>query len=167
MRSAITRRRREVHGVDLSEDMLRRAQEKVDKRGFDHVKRLQVMDVTSSNFPDETFDAVTAQFLITLVPEPEKALTEFARVLRPGGEIVLVNHFGQPSGRSPSSRSWPPRSPRRSAGAPTSRHRADRILGADRSDGGRGIEVALPRRLLQADAASKAVLTPRPGGSLP
>ena len=88
----------EVYGVDLSEDMLRRAQEKVDRRGLMHVKSLQVMDVTRLSFPDEMFDAVTAQFIITLVPEPETALSEFARVLRPGGEIVLANHFGQPSG---------------------------------------------------------------------
>jgi phosphatidylethanolamine/phosphatidyl-N-methylethanolamine N-methyltransferase len=88
----------ELHGVDLSEDMLRRAQDKVHKRGLSHVKSLQVMDVTRLGFPDEMFDAVTAQFLITLVPEPEKALDEFARVLKPGGEIILVNHFGQASG---------------------------------------------------------------------
>ena len=88
----------EVYGVDLSEDMLRRAQAKVDQRGFRHVKSLRVMDVTRLDFPDATFDAVTAQFLITLVPDPEAALTEFARVLRPGGEIVLANHFGQPEG---------------------------------------------------------------------
>jgi phosphatidylethanolamine/phosphatidyl-N-methylethanolamine N-methyltransferase len=88
----------EVYGVDLSEDMLRRAQMKVDQRGFKHVKTLQVMDVTRLGFPDATFDAVTAQFLITLVPDPESALDEFARVLRPGGEIILVNHFGQAAG---------------------------------------------------------------------
>lgn len=88
----------ELHGVDLSEDMLRRAQDKVTKRGLTHVKSLQVMDVTRLGFPDASFDAVTAQFLITLVPEPERALDEFARVLRPGGEIVLVNHFGQEDG---------------------------------------------------------------------
>jgi phosphatidylethanolamine/phosphatidyl-N-methylethanolamine N-methyltransferase len=88
----------EVYGVDLSEDMLRRAQEKVDKRGLTHVKSLQVMDVTRLGFPDEMFDAVTAQFIITLVPEPEVALSELARVLRPGGEIVLANHWGQPKG---------------------------------------------------------------------
>jgi len=88
----------EVYGVDLSEDMLRRAQDKVEKRGLSHVKSLQVMDVTRLGFPDETFDAVTAQFIITLVPEPEVALTEFARVLKPGGEIVLANHWGQPAG---------------------------------------------------------------------
>ena len=88
----------EVHGVDLSEAMLRRAKEKVDKRGLSHVKNLQVMDVTHLAFPDGMFDAVTAQFIITLVPDPETALTEFSRVLRPGGEIILANHFGQPSG---------------------------------------------------------------------
>ncbi len=88
----------EVYGVDLSEDMLRRAQAKVDKRGLSHVKSLQVMDVTHLTFPDGMFDAVTAQFIITLVPEPEKALDQFARVLRPGGEIILANHFGQPDG---------------------------------------------------------------------
>jgi phosphatidylethanolamine/phosphatidyl-N-methylethanolamine N-methyltransferase len=88
----------EVYGVDLSEDMLRRAQEKVDSRGLNHVKSLQVMDVTRLGFPDESFNAVTAQFLITLVPEPEAALGEFARVLKPGGEIILANHFGQPAG---------------------------------------------------------------------
>jgi phosphatidylethanolamine/phosphatidyl-N-methylethanolamine N-methyltransferase len=88
----------EVYGVDLSEDMLRRAQAKVDKRGLNHVKSLQVMDATHLGFPNEMFDAVTAQFIITLVPEPERALAEFARVLKPGGEIVLANHFGQPSG---------------------------------------------------------------------
>ena len=87
-----------VCGVDLSEDMLRRAQDKVEKKGLSHVKSLQVMDVTQLGFPDEMFDAVTAQFIITLVPDPEKALAEFARVLKPGGEIVLANHFGQPSG---------------------------------------------------------------------
>jgi len=88
----------EVYGVDLSEDMLRRAQDKVEKRGLTHVKSLQVMDVTQLGFPDDRFDAVTAQFIITLVPDPEKALSELARVLRPGGEIILANHFGQPSG---------------------------------------------------------------------
>jgi phosphatidylethanolamine/phosphatidyl-N-methylethanolamine N-methyltransferase len=88
----------EVHGIDLSADMLERARAKVARRGLRHVKSLDVMDATHLSFPDASFDAVTAQFLITLVPNPEKALDEMVRVLRPGGEIVLVNHFGQDAG---------------------------------------------------------------------
>jgi phosphatidylethanolamine/phosphatidyl-N-methylethanolamine N-methyltransferase len=88
----------ELYGVDLSEDMLRRARDKVAKRALTHVKSLQVMDVCRLGYADQTFDAVAAQFLITLVPSPEQALTEFARVLKPGGEIILVNHFGQADG---------------------------------------------------------------------
>ncbi|MEH3145034.1 MAG: class I SAM-dependent methyltransferase [Methylobacterium frigidaeris] len=88
----------EVYGVDLSEDMLRRARRKVLRRGLSHVKGLQVMDVCRLGYADASFDAVVAQFLITLVPDPEAALGEFLRVLRPGGEIVLANHFGQDGG---------------------------------------------------------------------
>lgn len=88
----------EVFGVDLSIDMLRRAGRKVSRRGLHHVKGLAVMDATRLGFPDAAFDAVAAQFLITLVPDPEAALDEMARVIRPGGEIVLVNHFGQDEG---------------------------------------------------------------------
>ena len=97
-RSATIRGDAEVYGVDLSEDMLQRAKAKVERNGLSHVKSLQVMDVCRLGFADESFDAVTAQFIITLVPDPEGALDEFARVLKPGGEIVLANHFGQPDG---------------------------------------------------------------------
>ena len=88
----------EVHGIDLSEDMLARARQKVARRGLRQVKSLEVMDACRLGFPDKCFDAVTAQFLITLVPDPGGALDEMERVLRPGGEIVLVNHFGQEEG---------------------------------------------------------------------
>ncbi|MFE1601902.1 class I SAM-dependent methyltransferase [Methylobacterium sp. ID0610] len=88
----------ELYGVDLSQDMLKRAAQKVRRRGLAHVKGLQVMDVCRLGYADATFDAVVAQFLITLVPDPEGALDEFLRVLRPGGEIVLANHFGQADG---------------------------------------------------------------------
>ena len=63
------------------------------------------MDACRLGFADARFDAVAAQLVITLVPEPERALDEFARVLKPGGEIVLVNHFGADAGRAPRSRS--------------------------------------------------------------
>ncbi|KQT84656.1 SAM-dependent methyltransferase [Methylobacterium sp. Leaf465] len=87
-----------VCGVDLSEDMLKRARAKVLRRGLRHVRGLQVMDVCRLGYADASFDAVVAQFLITLVPDPEAALSEFLRVVRPGGEIVLANHFGQDTG---------------------------------------------------------------------
>ncbi|KQT93280.1 SAM-dependent methyltransferase [Methylobacterium sp. Leaf469] len=87
-----------VCGVDLSEDMLKRARAKVLRRGLTHVRGLQVMDVCRLGYTDASFDAVVAQFLITLVPDPEGALSEFLRVVRPGGEIVLANHFGQTDG---------------------------------------------------------------------
>ena len=90
--------RSEVHGIDLSDSMLDRARQKVARRSLDQVKSLQVMDACHLTFPDASFDGVTAQFLITLVPHPEAAMDEMRRVLRPGGEIVLVNHFGQDQG---------------------------------------------------------------------
>ena len=48
--------------------------------------------------PDDSFDVVVAQYVITAVPHPEATLDEFARVLKPGGEIVLVNHIGAEEG---------------------------------------------------------------------
>ena len=65
---------------------------------LDHVEALAVMDAQHLGFPDDFFDAVVAQYVITAVPDPEAALDEFARVLKPGGEIILVNHIGAESG---------------------------------------------------------------------
>ncbi len=49
-------------------------------------------------FPDATFDVVSVPFVITLVPDPERALDEVARVLKPGGEIVIISRFGAERG---------------------------------------------------------------------
>src|SRR5262249_26238223 len=49
-------------------------------------------------FVDCAFDVVVAQYVITAVPHPEATLDEFARVVKPGGEIVLVNHIGAEAG---------------------------------------------------------------------
>ena len=56
------------------------------------------MDAKHLAFPDDAFDVIVAQYVITAVPDPEATLDEFARVLKPGGEIVLVNHIGAESG---------------------------------------------------------------------
>ena len=56
------------------------------------------MDAQRLGFRDCFFDVVVAQFVITAVPDPEATLDEFARVTRPGGEIILVNHLGAEAG---------------------------------------------------------------------
>jgi phosphatidylethanolamine/phosphatidyl-N-methylethanolamine N-methyltransferase len=82
-----------VLGADLSLDMLRVASRKVVSLGLTHVRGLMVMDACRLGFEAERFDAVTAQFVITLVPDPEQALAEMDRVLKPGGEIVISSRL--------------------------------------------------------------------------
>lgn len=89
-----------VVGADLSQDMLRVAQRKVDREGLAHVQGLTVMDACRLGFPDERFDVVTAQFMITLVPDAEQALAEMDRVLRPGGEIIVSSRLVEETGFS-------------------------------------------------------------------
>jgi len=85
-------------GIDISEPMLRKAQIRKRDLKLDNVEALSVMDVGHLGFPDAAFDAVVAQYVITAVPDPDAALDEFARVLKPGGEIILVNHISAEGG---------------------------------------------------------------------
>ena len=85
-------------GVDLSEPMLRKAQARVAEHKLSNVEALAVMDAERMALPDQSFDVVVAQFVITAVPNPEATLDEFARVIKPGGEIILVNHIGAEDG---------------------------------------------------------------------
>jgi phosphatidylethanolamine/phosphatidyl-N-methylethanolamine N-methyltransferase len=87
-----------ITGIDIAEPMLRKAQERVRALGLTNIDALSVMDATKLAFPDASFDVVVAQFVITAVPDPEGTLEEFARVVRPGGEIILVNHIGAERG---------------------------------------------------------------------
>ena len=87
-----------IVGVDYSEPMLRKAHERVAEHKLAHVDALAVMDARHLGFPDAFFDVVVAQYVITAVPDPEATLDEFARVTRPGGEIILVNHLGSEAG---------------------------------------------------------------------
>jgi len=91
-------RRVRLVGVDLSLPMLRKARTRVSAEALDHVDGLAVMDAKRLGFRDGVFDIVVAQYVITAVPDPEATLDEFARVVRPGGEIVLVNHIGAEAG---------------------------------------------------------------------
>jgi phosphatidylethanolamine/phosphatidyl-N-methylethanolamine N-methyltransferase len=85
-------------GIDLSGPMLRRAKARMRRHPLANVDMLAVMDAERLGFADAFFDVVVAQFVITAVPDPEAALDEFARVVKPGGEIVLVNHLGAETG---------------------------------------------------------------------
>ena len=87
-----------LHGVDISEPMLRKAQERVRALKLTNVETLAVMDAKSLAFADGAFDAVVAQYVITTVPDPEGTLDDFVRVLKSGGELILVNHIGAESG---------------------------------------------------------------------
>jgi phosphatidylethanolamine/phosphatidyl-N-methylethanolamine N-methyltransferase len=87
-----------IVGIDLCEPMLRRAQERVAELALQNVVRLEVMDAEHLAFADASFDVVVAHYVVSTVPNPEAALDEFARVLRPGGEIVLVNRVGAETG---------------------------------------------------------------------
>jgi phosphatidylethanolamine/phosphatidyl-N-methylethanolamine N-methyltransferase len=95
-----------ITGVDLSAPMLRKAKARVAEHRLTNVDGLAVMDAQHLGFQDAVFDVVVAQYVITAVPDPEATLNEFARVLRPGGEIVLVNHLGAESGMRSSFEQW-------------------------------------------------------------
>jgi phosphatidylethanolamine/phosphatidyl-N-methylethanolamine N-methyltransferase len=87
-----------VVGIDLAESMLRRAQQRVQRRRLRGVEGLCVMDATNLAFPDESFDAAIVPYVLTVVPRPHAMMDEVLRVLKRGGDIVLVNHFGAESG---------------------------------------------------------------------
>ncbi|MFO1150943.1 MAG: class I SAM-dependent methyltransferase [Alsobacter sp.] len=87
-----------VVGVDLSVPMLRRAARRVSEERLAHVAGLLAMDATRLAFPDGTFAAVVAPYVMTVVPDPARTLDELWRVTRRGGEIVLVNHVGAERG---------------------------------------------------------------------
>lgn len=87
-----------IVGIDISAPMLRKACARVAQHKLHNVDALAVMDAQHLALPDESFDVVVAQYVITTVPNPEATLDEFARVLRPGGEIVLINHIGAEAG---------------------------------------------------------------------
>lgn len=93
-------------GVDLSEPMLKRAQDRVIKEGLANVEGLIKMDAMNLAFPDASFDCTVAPYVLTVVPDPKATLDELARVTKPGGEIVLVNHIGADSGPIAAIEGW-------------------------------------------------------------
>ena len=82
----------DVLGIDLSEGMLEHAHRRVDEFKLSHVT-LQTMDAGNMQLPDDTFDIVMAAYVVTAVPDYRKVVNEMIRVCKPGGRIVMLNHF--------------------------------------------------------------------------
>jgi phosphatidylethanolamine/phosphatidyl-N-methylethanolamine N-methyltransferase len=87
-----------VTGIDISAPMLREARSRVERKGLAQVKGLQLMDAQALQFPDASFDVALAPYVMSVVPEPARALDEAWRILRPGGSLVIMNHFAAPRG---------------------------------------------------------------------
>ncbi|MGL5167246.1 MAG: class I SAM-dependent methyltransferase [Afipia sp.] len=83
----------EITGIDMSAPMLEKARAKMTSGKYPFVKAVHQMDAHHMTFEDSTFDCVVAQFVITLVANPEQVLSECHRVVKPGGRIILVNHL--------------------------------------------------------------------------
>ncbi len=79
-------------GIDLSDKMLEKAQAKVEELGLANVT-LKVMDAAAVDFGDNEFDRALATYVISAVPDPLGVLREMRRVVKPGGTIVILNHF--------------------------------------------------------------------------
>jgi len=87
-----------VTGIDLSTDMLELARKRVRKSKHSNVEALLEMDAMSLAFQDNHFDIVVAAYVLTVVPDPEKVIHELARVTKPGGTVLIVNHFSVEGG---------------------------------------------------------------------
>jgi phosphatidylethanolamine/phosphatidyl-N-methylethanolamine N-methyltransferase len=87
-----------IFGTDISEAMLQKAKKRVADLRLKNVEGLAVMDAEKLEFPDDSFDVVMAQYVVTAVPDPEAALDEFARVLRPGGELIILTRVSADAG---------------------------------------------------------------------
>jgi phosphatidylethanolamine/phosphatidyl-N-methylethanolamine N-methyltransferase len=92
------RREHQVHGIDISPHMLDRARKRVHRKRLGNVTQLTIMDARKLQFADNTFDAIVAAYVMSVVPEPEKVIREIERVCRPGGDVIIVNHFAAEKG---------------------------------------------------------------------
>jgi phosphatidylethanolamine/phosphatidyl-N-methylethanolamine N-methyltransferase len=83
----------QVVGIDISAEMLAIAQERAKTESLDHVEALLEMDAENLGFDDDSFDAVIAMYVASVVPNPEQLMAEMARVCKPGGDLLVINHF--------------------------------------------------------------------------
>jgi phosphatidylethanolamine/phosphatidyl-N-methylethanolamine N-methyltransferase len=87
-----------ITGIDLSVEMLRKARERTRRDGLAHVHALLEMDAEATTFADASFDIAVAMFVASVVPNPKALLQEMRRLVRPGGNILFINHFAADKG---------------------------------------------------------------------
>ncbi|MEX2272980.1 MAG: methyltransferase domain-containing protein [Vicinamibacterales bacterium] len=85
-----------ITGIDFSDAMLEKARERVERKGVKNARLLQ-MDAADLKFADNAFDIVYAPYVISVVPDPVTVAREMRRVCRPGGRIIILNHFISPN----------------------------------------------------------------------
>src|ERR1044072_3770554 len=78
--------------------MLQKAKKRVTELGLKNVEGIAVMEAEKLEFPDNSFNVVMAQYDVTAMPNPEAALDEFARVLQPGGELIILTRVSADAG---------------------------------------------------------------------
>lgn len=91
-------KRTRLVGIDISEAMLDKARRRARELKLENVEEIAVGDAEALIYPDNAFDVVVAQYVVTAVPNPEQALDEFVRVVRPGGEIVIATRISANGG---------------------------------------------------------------------
>ena len=102
----LLRRDSRVTGIDLSPPMLQLAHERVARKRLDHVRDLRVMDAGALAFPDACFDSTLAPYVLSVVPQPARVLDEMWRVTKPGGAMVVMNHFAAKEGLRARTEYW-------------------------------------------------------------
>ena len=87
-----------ITGIDISTEMLDIARKRVAEKRISNVDALYEMDAEQLDFQDNSFDTVIAMYVASVVPNPGKMLSEMQRVCRPGGDVLIVNHFAEDGG---------------------------------------------------------------------
>jgi phosphatidylethanolamine/phosphatidyl-N-methylethanolamine N-methyltransferase len=82
-----------VTGIDLSAEMLERARARAAAGRLKHVEVLLVMDAEATSFAPASFDIAVAMYVASVAPNPRRLIAEMRRVVRPGGSLLILNHF--------------------------------------------------------------------------
>ena len=88
----------EITGIDLSPEMLKRAHKRVARYQLSNIRELVECDATKTHFAPQSFDVISAAFVMSVVPSPQAVLKEIDRVLAPNGDIFILNHFRHEKG---------------------------------------------------------------------